>query len=106
MNMKRVNTERNIDMKCIKTVSSEEIFFQEKQVLEGNAPTWQENCMVNVFDDVTYQEILGFGAAFTEAAAYNYSLMDEKNKRLFMQKYFSKEDGSNKKRCSTSLFLR
>ena len=80
-------------MRCIKTVSSEEIFFQEKQVLEGNAPTWQENCMVNVFDDVTYQEILGFGAAFTEAAAYNYSLMDEKNKRLLMQKYFSKEDG-------------
>ena len=37
-----------------------------------------EEAVINLYDDVQYQEILGFGGAFTESAAYNYHLMGEK----------------------------
>eukprot|EP00928_Gymnodinium_smaydae_P064242 TRINITY_DN47637_c0_g1_i1.p1 TRINITY_DN47637_c0_g1~~TRINITY_DN47637_c0_g1_i1.p1 ORF type:complete len:715 (-),score=53.45 TRINITY_DN47637_c0_g1_i1:146-2146(-) len=38
----------------------------------------------------TYQEILGFGGAFTDAAAYNYNTLDEAAQEQFLQQYFGK----------------
>ena len=49
--------------------------------------------VINVFDDVQYQEILGFGAAFTESAAYNYSLLTAEQKQDFLERCFNKESG-------------
>ena len=46
--------------------------FLIKETIEmGNIRETYENQNVNVFDDVCYQEVLGFGGAFTEASGYN-----------------------------------
>ena len=40
-----------------------------------------------------YQEIIGFGGAFTEAAAYTLSRMSERNRREVIEKYYDPEKG-------------
>ncbi|MGN0156173.1 MAG: glycoside hydrolase family 30 beta sandwich domain-containing protein [Lachnospiraceae bacterium] len=49
-----------------------------------------EDCMhvVNVYPDVTYQKMRGFGGAFTEAAAHNYANMSEAKKKELAKAYF------------------
>ncbi len=61
--------------------------------VEGTSDETVETAVVNVFDDVEYQEILGFGGAFTESAAYNYALMDSETKRQFLKAYFDPNEG-------------
>lgn len=77
--------------KVIKTIPKENVFFKEESVEVGNFPESTECAVVNLFDEVKYQEVLGFGAAITESAAYNYSLMDSKTKDEFLKMYFSKD---------------
>lgn len=52
-----------------------------------------EDCMhvVNVYPDVTYQTMRGFGGAFTEAAAHNYAMMSDDKKTAVINDYFGKE---------------
>ncbi len=38
-------------------------------------------------DEVTFQEIIGFGGAITEASAYNLSKMSKKNYDEVIEKY-------------------
>ena len=83
----------NSKMKMIQTVPAKNVFFAEKTVKMENTPESCENAVINVFDDVVYQSVLGFGGAFTESAGYNYSMMDEKTKQEFIQLYFDPEKG-------------
>ena len=48
------------------------VFKADKPGNDGN-----EGHVLNVYDQVKYQEILGFGGAFTQAAAVNYKKLDE-----------------------------
>lgn len=50
-----------------------------------------ENGVVNFCPDVTYETFEGFGGAITEAAAYVYSLLDEKQKQELLLAYFTPE---------------
>ncbi|MCM1122211.1 MAG: glucosylceramidase [Eubacterium sp.] len=65
--------------------------FWEETVHEAKAV---EDCMhvVNVYPDVTYQTIRGFGGAFTESSAHNYAGMDESKRKELITAYFG-EDG-------------
>ena len=58
----------------IETCPKENIFFESEQVELNNFPANTEWGIINLFDDVVYQEVLGFGGAFTESSAYLYSL--------------------------------
>ena len=49
-------------------------YYTENELAYGEAEEQLEGNIINIVDDAEYQEILGFGGAFTEAAAYNYSL--------------------------------
>ena len=49
----------------------------------------EENQVVNLYPQMTYQTFEGFGGAITDAAGYVYSLMDEEQKRKVIQTYFS-----------------
>lgn len=80
-------------MKLIISTESEGKFFEESELKAGNIDSGNEGKVVNIFDDVRYQEILGFGAALTEASAYNYSLMDTEEKQKLLQAYFDREKG-------------
>ena len=50
-----------------------------------------ENEVVNLYPEVTFQGMEGFGGAITDSAAYVYSLMSEEQKRECMEIYFSPE---------------
>jgi len=80
-------------MKIIRSIPSKNIYFEEQLRDAGNAPESTEMSVVNVFDEIEYQEVLGFGGAFTESAAYNYSLLTDEQKNTFMERYFSRENG-------------
>lgn len=80
-------------MKIIKSIPGEGRYFEESLLEAGNAPERSETGIVNVFDEIEYQEMLGFGGAFTESSAYNYSLLTDEQKKAFMEGYFSREKG-------------
>lgn len=48
----------------------------------------RETELVNIYPDVQYQTIRGFGGAITESAGYIYSLMNEQQKRTMLNEYF------------------
>lgn len=50
-----------------------------------------ENQVINLYPQVKYQEMEGFGGAITDAAGYVYSLMSPEQKKFFMDTYFSEE---------------
>lgn len=45
---------------------------------------------VNIYPDVKYQTIKGFGGAFTEAAGYNFSNLSDGKKKEIIEAYFGK----------------
>lgn len=51
----------------------------------------EENCLLNVYPDVTYQTFEGFGGALTESAGYIYGQMSEEQKREMLCEYFTPE---------------
>lgn len=79
--------------KLISTDISKNLFFNEENLSIGNASSDSEVAVVNIFDEIEYQKILGFGGAFTESSAYNYSLLTDENKKKFMEMYFDREKG-------------
>lgn len=72
-------------MKVIKTVPQENKFFIEETVEDGNTYKGIESGVINVYNEFKYQEVFGFGGAFTEASAYNYSLLTDDQKKDFME---------------------
>ena len=80
-------------MKIIKTIPLEHKFFEEEVVENGNKSAGTESGVINVFEEFQYQEVIGFGGAFTESAAYNYSLLSDEQKKEFMENYFDPVKG-------------
>lgn len=78
------------NIKKIVTCEAENLLWQESNI----APKEQEDCMhvINVYPQVKYQTIDGFGGAFTEASAHNYMEMSEAKKAEMIEAYFG-EDG-------------
>lgn len=52
----------------------------------------QEVHLINLYPQVTYQTMEGFGGAITESAAYVYSLMDPDQKNEMLSEYFGKDN--------------
>ena len=50
-----------------------------------------ENEIVNIYPDMKFQVMEGFGGAITDAAGYVYSLMSEGQKKQLLESYFSSE---------------
>ena len=68
-------------MKIIKSVPYENLYFQESIIEDGNVNNVTEVGIVNVYDEIEYQTVLGFGGAFTESAAYNYAQLTDEQKQ-------------------------
>ena len=47
-----------------------------------------ENKVINIYPEITYQELIGFGGAFTESAGYCYNKLDKDNKVQLVSDYF------------------
>ncbi|NJP40372.1 glycoside hydrolase family 30 protein [Oscillospiraceae bacterium HV4-5-C5C] len=63
----------------------------------------QEGQLLNIYEQVQYQEILGFGGAFTEASALNFAQLDPKNQALLMEAYFDPELGLGYNFCRSTI---
>ncbi len=58
-----------------------------------------ENKVLNIYKDLQYQEIEGFGSALTDAAAENFGKMSEKTKAAFIKACFDPKDGLGLNYC-------
>jgi glucosylceramidase len=61
-----------------------------------------ENQVINIYPEFKYQKVLGFGAAFTEAAAVNFSLLSPDKQQKVIDLYFS-ESGLGFNFCRTHI---
>ena len=52
--------------------------------LEADEPRHLESGVINIYPDVCYQEIEGFGGALTDTVGYLYSRMTDENKKKFL----------------------
>ena len=73
--------------------SDEKTRFEELNGVEFEYNPTAEQQVLNVYSDLKFQEIIGFGGAFTDASASNYALMSEKTKKEFLDLLFDKEKG-------------
>ena len=67
---------------------------KEKSVAElhwDETLTEQENRLINLYPEVQYQTIQGFGGAFTDASGYVFAKMPEELQRKLAHDYFSTE---------------
>lgn len=58
--------------------------------LEADEPKHLESGVINLYPDLTYQEIEGFGGALTDTVGYLYSKMTEPDQKQFLQDHFGK----------------
>lgn len=61
-----------------------------------------ENNLIIIYPEIQYQEIVGFGGAFTEAAGYCFSKLPEAKQKQFIHDYFS-DEGNNYTLCRTHI---
>lgn len=78
--------------RIIQTSKTSEDRLSEKEALVLGAKT-EEKIILKVNTDKTFQQIIGFGGAFTEAAAYTLSKMDPEKKEEIVKKYFDPIEG-------------
>ncbi|MBR2602662.1 MAG: glycoside hydrolase [Clostridia bacterium] len=62
--------------------------------LEADEPRHLESGVINLYPDIRYQEIEGFGGALTDTVGYLYSKMTPECKRQFLEAYFG-ENGQH-----------
>jgi glucosylceramidase len=65
--------------------------------------TTADPAIVMIDDCKRFQEIVGFGAAFTEAAAVTFHKMSAKNRRLILKAYFDPLEGHGYSLCRTHI---
>ncbi|MHB8062268.1 MAG: glycoside hydrolase family 30 protein [Ruminiclostridium sp.] len=63
----------------------------------------REKNFINIYADVAYQEINGFGAAITEAAVSNYYKMSKEKREEILNAYFNIETGLGYSVCRTHI---
>ena len=93
--------------KKVKVFSSEkssikEMFVQKESVaLVPDVET--ENLLINVYPQMIYQEVLGFGGSFTETSAYNFAQVSDDVKLKLAEAYFDKVKGIGINFCRTHI---
>lgn len=70
---------------------------------DKEGPDGQENNILNIYDEVQYQEILGFGGAFTEATTLNLSRVSKKLREKVLELYFDTEKGIGYNFCRSTI---
>lgn len=61
------------------------------QIVQCQQDTGVENQVVNLYPEMEYDTLEGFGGAITDSAGYVYSLMNEEQKRELMTTYFAED---------------
>lgn len=81
-----------MNVKVIKTIKDCKPMQEmpEAVVTEDNG---EEGNLINIFPDIEYQEIVGFGGAFTEAASTTLDKLGSENREKVLKLYFDPEEG-------------
>ena len=79
-------------VKVIQTSKTTGDRLTEKQSLALGVQS-TENVTLTVNLDKTFQNIIGFGGAFTEAAAYTLARMEPEKRQEIVKKYFDPVEG-------------
>jgi len=74
-------------------------YESQKAITRRSSQSFQQDAgvemkAVNLYPQITYQTVQGFGGALTEAAGYTFSRMGERGKKEILDAYFG-ENGSN-----------
>lgn len=80
-------------IKVIRTAKKQNEAWQELEPLELNSVYNFRMDTVEVDSSKSFQTHMGFGGAFTEAAAYTLAGTSEKNRKEIIRAYFNKETG-------------
>lgn len=59
--------------------------------------------LINIYDDLTYQEMIGFGGAITEASAVTAAKLGESNRNEIIKSYYDAQDGIGYTTCRTHI---
>lgn len=82
-------------------------FLQEKEPLFFHADRKgyraNEANIFNIYDQVHYQKILGFGGAMTQASAVNLKKMSAADQDAVMKGYFDRKEGIGYSLCRTTI---
>ena len=58
---------------------------------EKDEPKHLESGVIDIYPEITYQTLEGFGGALTETVGYLYSTLTTENKKKFLEEYFGKD---------------
>lgn len=81
-----------MNVRVIKTVK-DHLPMQEAVLVSFPDVRGKESKLISLIPEVEYQEIEGFGGAFTEAAAVTLKKLSHKNQERILRLYFSDRDG-------------
>ena len=83
-------------MKIIKyeTNFKKQLYFNQTELKAKHFPKRFESQLINLYPEITYQSMLGFGGAITESAGYAFSKLPLDKQDSLLNEYFSK-DGIN-----------
>ena len=72
------------------SLNQKEMLVEQKDNITFVKDLETENLLINIYPEFQYQRILGFGAAFTETSAYNFSLLSPVEQQKLAEAYFGK----------------
>ncbi|MEI8201047.1 MAG: glycoside hydrolase family 30 beta sandwich domain-containing protein [Eubacteriales bacterium] len=79
-------------MKWIETLFHDnEVIQKERNLLFSDDINQIENEIINLYPEETFQTLLGFGGAFTEAAGFVYANLSKEKQREIVNAYFGTE---------------
>ncbi|MFE4711948.1 MULTISPECIES: glycoside hydrolase family 30 beta sandwich domain-containing protein [Paenibacillus] len=91
-------------IRVIQTAKDTADRLTEKQALTFIPDTEEkENTLINIYDDLEYQEIEGFGGALTEASAVTLAKLSEENQKKVIDAYFDREQGIGYTLCRSHI---
>lgn len=87
-----------MEIKKIETNYKRKLFFDENKILPKKYSEKLENKIINIYPNISYQTVLGFGGAFTEATGLAIKKLPAQKQKKLIKEYFS-EDGINYNFC-------
>lgn len=81
-----------MDLRYVSTVYEGRVKHTTEEVIPFVDDGGREEQLINLYPQVTYQTMEGFGGAITDSAAYIYSLMDPVQKKQMLTEYFGRDN--------------
>lgn len=81
-----------MNIKAVKTMKGQKSMQKAFDFSFSDDKT-REGTLISIFPDIEYQEIKGFGGAFTEAASTTIDKLSKENREKILKLYFDTEEG-------------